>query len=80
MKLTEDAGGGGDAREVERGSSGPLYPMEFAVDVRAAGGTPAINSRVWRRCVSGEKEGPGEGSAGLDGEGFKGAGELLEGE
>jgi hypothetical protein len=57
MKLTEDAGGEGDTREAERGSSGPLYQTEFAVDVRAAGSTPAIDSRVWRRCVSGEKEG-----------------------
>jgi hypothetical protein len=56
MRLTEDAGGGGDARETERGSSGPLYPTEFTVDVRTAGGTPAVDSIAWRRCASGERE------------------------
>jgi hypothetical protein len=71
MKLTEDAGGGGDSREIERGSLGPLYLTEFTVDVRAASGSPAVDSMVWRRCVSGEKEGPGEGSRGRGRDGVK---------
>jgi hypothetical protein len=64
MRLTEDAGGGGDARETKRGSSGPLYPTEFAVDVRAAGKTPAVNSIAWRRCAS---RGKGEQREGIQG-------------
>jgi hypothetical protein len=36
--------GGGEARETERESSGPLYQTEFVVDGRAGGGAPTADS------------------------------------